>query len=105
MSSPLIMVKLTKDSLTLFNVTYCKNESFVICNGMVDGVCQKKVLLRLSTETEFILPKKFLPLIPVLIFTTKIILPIIPVVGFERSSWIVQLEGELAHPQELPDWW
>ena len=45
---PLFKVKLTKDSLTLFNLTYCKNESFVICNGIVDGVCQYKVLLRLS---------------------------------------------------------
>ena len=44
------MVKLTKDSLTLFNVTYCKNKSFVICYGMVDGVCRTNLLIGVFSQ-------------------------------------------------------
>ena len=91
---PLFMVKLTICDQRLFDTF-----QGVICTGIFDGVCQNKVLLKLSTKTKIVLPifpvlkftTKIIPtIIPVLIFTTKIILPIIPVVGFERSSWIVQ---------------
>ena len=94
---PLFMVKLTICDQRLFDTF-----QGVICTGIFDGVCQNKVLLKLSTKTKVVLPifpvlkfttKIILQIIPVLIFTTKIILPIIPVVGFECSSWIFQSEG------------